>query len=85
MTTQSVDALKSGLDKWFGGKEKLKFINVKFSFVDKELHFWLLKMAYGVSLYRAVKRFTVRDLLVLCNYATTSSMIINHEKVLVNT
>lgn len=42
-------------------------------------------MAYGVSLYRAVKRFTVRDLLVLCNYAITSSMIINHEKVLVNT
>lgn len=39
-------------------------------------------MAYGVSLYRAVKRFTVRDLLVLCNYAITSSMIINHEKIL---
>lgn len=38
-------------------------------------------MAYGVSLYRAVKRFTVMDLLVLCNYAITSSMIINHEKI----
>ena len=42
-------------------------------------------MAYGVSLYRAVKRFKVRDLLVLCNYAISSSMILNHEKILVNT
>lgn len=42
-------------------------------------------MAYGVSLYRPVKRFTVRDLLVSCNYAITSSMIINREEILVNT
>lgn len=42
-------------------------------------------MVYGVSLYRAVKRFTMKDLLVLCNYAITSSMIINHEKILANT
>lgn len=42
-------------------------------------------MAYGVSLCRAVKRLTVRDLLVLCNYAITSRMIINREEILVNT
>lgn len=43
-------------------------------------------MAYGVSLYRPAKRFTVRDLLVSCNYyAITSSMIINREEILVNT